>query len=58
MKAVIIYSRGKAWIYGKPHWEQKLRPHRQYLVEVLTDFPKEFSFLKRVQGDSPTIGGS
>ncbi|MGH0945530.1 hypothetical protein ACQVTS_31755 [Bacillus mycoides] len=23
----------------------------------LTNYPKEFSFLKRVQGDGPTIGG-
>jgi hypothetical protein len=27
-------------------------------IAILTNFPKEFSFLKRVQGDSPTIGGS
>lgn len=25
--------------------------------KFLTNFPKEFSFLKRVQGDSPTVGG-
>jgi uncharacterized protein len=37
MKAVIIYSRGKNWIEGKPFWEQKLFPHRQYLVETLKD---------------------
>ena len=37
MKAVIIYSRGKAWLSGKPHWEQKLVPHRHYLVDTLKD---------------------
>lgn len=37
MKAVIIYSRGKAWLNGKPHWEQKLVPHRNYLVDTLKD---------------------
>ena len=37
MKAVIIYSRGKAWLEGKPHWEQKLVPHRHYLVETLKE---------------------
>jgi uncharacterized protein YciI len=37
MKAVIIYSRGKAWLKGKPHWEQNLVPHRHYLVDTLKD---------------------
>lgn len=37
MKAVIIYSRGEAWLEGKPHWEQQLVPHRQYLVDTLQD---------------------
>ena len=37
MKAVIIYSTGKAWLEGKPHWEQKLVPHRHYLVEIFKD---------------------
>ena len=37
MKAVIIYSTGEAWLEGKPHWEQKLVPHRDYLVDTLKD---------------------
>ena len=37
MKAVIIYSLGEAWEEGKPFWEQKLRPHREYLVNELQD---------------------
>ncbi|MDX1774942.1 YciI family protein [Oceanihabitans sediminis] len=37
MKAVIIYSRGKDWLTGKPHWEQKLVSHRHYLVDTLKD---------------------
>jgi len=37
MKAVIIYSRGKAWLHGKPHWEQKLVSHRHYLVDTLKE---------------------
>lgn len=37
MKAVIVYSRGNAWEEGKPFWEQKLRPHREYLIEVLQE---------------------
>lgn len=37
MKAVIIYSTGKNWLEGKPHWEQELVPHRYYLVDVLKE---------------------
>lgn len=37
MKAVIIYLKGKNWIEGKPHWEQDLVPHRDYLIEMLGD---------------------
>lgn len=37
MKAVIIYSTGAAWLEGKPHWEQKLVPHRHYLVDILKE---------------------
>lgn len=37
MKVVIIYSRGKNWLTGKPHWEQKLVSHRHYLVDTLKD---------------------
>ncbi len=37
MKAVIIYSLGESWEEGKPFWEQKLRPHREYLVNVLQE---------------------
>jgi uncharacterized protein len=37
LKAVIIYSLGEAWVEGKPFWEQKLRPHREYLVKTLNE---------------------
>lgn len=37
MKVVIIYSTGKAWKVGKPHWEQELVTHRHYLVNTLGD---------------------
>lgn len=35
MKVVIIYSKGKAWKDGKPHWEQGLLSHRKYLESTL-----------------------
>ncbi len=37
MKFVIIYSIGKAWKDGKPHWEQELVTHRHYLVNTLKE---------------------
>ncbi|GGE62412.1 YciI family protein [Priestia taiwanensis] len=37
MRAVIIYTKGPAWIDDKPFWEQGLHPHRLYLVDVLQD---------------------
>lgn len=35
MKVVILYFKGEAWIDGKPHWEQNLGSHRDYLVDKL-----------------------
>lgn len=37
LKAVIVYALGKQWEDGKPFWEQRLRPHREYLVKTLKD---------------------
>lgn len=37
MKIVGLYTRGKSWIEGKPHNEQGLVPHRDYLVEHFGD---------------------
>ena len=35
MKFVIHFTTGKAWKEGKPHWEQGLVPHREYVREAL-----------------------
>lgn len=37
MKAVILFTKGKAWKEGKPHWEQDLEPHREHLIDRLRD---------------------
>ena len=39
MKAVILFTKGKAWKEGKPHWEQDLEPHREHLIDRLRDRP-------------------
>lgn len=36
-KVVILYFKGEKWLEGKPHWEQGLSPHRDYLIEKLKD---------------------
>ena len=35
MKFVIYFTTGNRWIQGKPHWEQGLVPHREYVREAL-----------------------
>ena len=35
MKFVVYFNTGKAWLQGKPHWEQGLVPHRDYVKEAL-----------------------
>lgn len=37
MKVVIHFTTGKAWKDGKPHWEQGLVPHREYVREALAE---------------------
>ena len=35
MKFVIHFTTGTGWKEGKPHWEQGLVPHREYVREAL-----------------------
>lgn len=35
MKFVIYFTTGKGWLQGKPHWEQGLVPHRDYVRKAL-----------------------
>lgn len=37
MKIVGLYTPGKAWKKGKPHTEQGLEPHRDYLINHFKD---------------------
>lgn len=37
MKFVVYFTTGKAWLPGKPHWEQGLVPHRHYVKKALAE---------------------